>query len=144
MRLTDTWEKVPFQQIVDLYKSVGWTNYTDDPESLLKAFQNSTYVLLAFDSESCLVGISRSLSDDISIHYLQDILVKPNSQRSGVGRALLEKVLNRFDHVRTHMILTDDEEKQLNFYKSLGYSNTRELEEIPLNTFVKMKGIELK
>lgn len=41
------------------------------------------------------------------------------------------------------MILTDDEEKQLRFYESLGYKNTKNLSDIPLNAFVKMKGAEL-
>lgn len=144
MKLTTNWEEIDFKLILNLYKEVGWTNYTEAPDELLKAFQNSSYILLALGDNGDLKGISRSISDDISIHYLQDILVSPKFQRSGVGRTLLNKVLERFDHVRTHMILTDDEKKQLDFYESLGYSNTKELRDIPLNSFVKMKGIELK
>ena len=37
------------------------------------------------------------------------------------------------------MILTDGEEKQLQFYESLGYKNTKSLKSTPLNTFVIMK-----
>jgi predicted GNAT family N-acyltransferase len=62
---------------------------------------------------------------------------------SGIGRRLMENCLERFDHVRTKVLLTDDEERQHAFYKSLGYKNTRELKKIPLNAFVQMNGIDL-
>ena len=61
----------------------------------------------------------------------------------GVGRKLLNLMLKRFKDVRTHVILTDDEEKQLRFYESLGYKNTKNLSDNPLNAFVRMKGISL-
>ena len=140
--LNDNWEEVPFEDIVDVYKSVNWTAYTNDIESLVTAFKNSTLVLIAIQ-ENNVVGVLRSISDGVSIHYLQDILVKPDYQRKGIARSLINEALRRFNNVRTHMILTDDEEKQLKFYESLGYKNTKSLSEIPLNTFVKMKGIEL-
>ena len=60
-----------------------------------------------------VVGLVRSISDNVSIHYLQDILVHPNHQRTGIGRKLFERTLGRYKDVRTHMLLTDDEEKPL-------------------------------
>ncbi|HLE11032.1 MAG: hypothetical protein A2504_10505 [Bdellovibrionales bacterium RIFOXYD12_FULL_39_22] len=143
MEIRDDWENIQFDDIIELYRLVGWDNYTDEPSSLKSAFLNSTYVAVAIQ-ENKVCGVARSISDDVSIHYLQDIIVAPNFQRQGVGRKLLNEVLKRFAHVRTHLLLTDDEEKQVNFYKSLGYSNTRELKEVPLNAFVKMNGIDLK
>lgn len=127
---------------MDLYGAVGWEAYTQNTESLKRAFSNSTYVLIAKIDE-CVVGLARSISDEVSIHYLQDILVHPEFQKKGIGRKLLNLMLDRFENVRTHMILTDDEEKQLKFYESHGYKNTRGLKEVPLNSFVKMKGVEL-
>lgn len=142
MKIIENWKSVDFKKIVELYDSVGWSAYTKSPKLLEEAFKNSTYVLIAIDGDM-IIGLSRSISDNVSIHYLQDILVSPKYQKKGVGRKLLSKALEYFDKVRTHMILTDDEEKQLKFYESLGYKNTKELKEVPLNTFVKMQGIEL-
>ena len=142
MEILSDWEQVQFEKIVNIYNAVGWQAYTKDIESLKKAFEKSTYVLIAMIDEH-VVGIARSISDEVSIHYLQDILVHPEFQKKGIGRKLLNLMLERFENVRTHMILTDDEEKQLKFYESLGYKNTRGLKEVPLNSFVKMKGVEL-
>lgn len=142
MKITKDWKSIDFNKIIKLYDFVGWSVYTTSPSSLEEAFRNSTLILIAIDGDE-VIGLSRSISDNVSIHYLQDILVSPKYQNMGVGRKLLSKTLNHFDKVRTHMILTDDEEKQLKFYESLGYRNTKELKEVPLNTFVKMRGVEL-
>jgi GNAT superfamily N-acetyltransferase len=142
MKITQDWQSINFNKIVKLYDSVGWSTYTKSPELLEEAFKNSTFVLVAM-IEDDVIGLSRSISDNVSIHYLQDILVCPEHQKKGVGRRLLSKALDHFHKVRTHMILTDDEESQLKFYESLGYKNTKLLKDIPLNTFVKMSGVEL-
>ena len=95
------------------------------------------------DSE-ILVGLARCMSDDSSINYLQDILILPEYQGQGIGRRLLEKCLERFKHVRTHVILTDDEDRQKHFYESLGYKNTKSLKKVCLNCYVKIKGMDLE
>ncbi len=136
-------ENVSFDAILALYNSVGWSAYTNKPDSLREALNNSTYIVICMDEEE-LVGLARSISDDVSIHYLQDILVNPLYHRKGIGRKLLEKCLLRFEHVRTHMILTDNEKKQKIFYESLGFKNCSELKETALNTFVRMRGVDLK
>ena len=66
----------------------------------------------------------------MSIFYLQDILILPDYQRRGIGRMLLEDCLARFSHVRTKVLMTDDEARQKAFYESLGYRNTRDLEKV--------------
>ena len=92
--------------------------------------------------EGQLVGLARALSDDVSIVYIQDILVRPEFQRGGVGRALLTRLLERFAHVRSAVLLTDADEKQLRFYASLGFKNTRDLVKTPLNAFVRIANVE--
>jgi len=46
--------------------------------------------------------------------------------------------------VRTHVILTDDEERQARFYEAMGYKNTRLLKLKSLNCFVKMSNVKLE
>lgn len=134
---SENWRSVDFNEIVSLYNSVGWNAYTKNKESLLKAFENSSYILIVTEGEDVVAAL-RSLSDDVSIHYLQDIIVRPSHQHKGIGRRLLDKALNRYSHVRTHMLLTDDEEKQMKFYTSLGYENLKTYKKGTLNSFVRM------
>ena len=135
--LTEKWKDEAFDNIVQLYDSVGWAIYTKNKDNLLKAFYNSSYILIAKVGNE-VVGLLRSMSDDVSIHYLQDILVNPNFQHQGIGRKLINQALSRYSHVRTHMLLTDDEDKQVKFYKSMGYENLKDYQKGKLNSFIKM------
>ena len=76
------------------------------------------------------------MSDDVSIAYIQDILVKPEFQRSGIGRALMEAVLARFASVRQVGLLTDDEARQHAFYESMGFRNITTFDDPALHAFV--------
>jgi len=136
---------LPFDQLVELYNSVGWQAYTNAKQApkLQDAIRNSTYVVTAWD-ENRLVGLARCISDDVSICYLQDILIHPNYQRLGLGRKLLMNCLARFEHVRMKVLMTDDEERQKKFYESLGYKNTKNLTRIKLNAFVQIAGVQLE
>ena len=123
------------QELVDLYSSVGWVRYAQAADDLLAAVQRSTYVVTARESDE-LVGLARCMSDDVSIAYIQDILVKPEFQRSGIGRALMEAVLARFASVRQVGLLTDDEERQHAFYESMGFRNITTFDDPALHAFV--------
>lgn len=136
-----TGSNLPLEALLPLYESVGWTAYTRDPAGLQTAIENSTFVVTAW-RDGQLIGLARALSDDVSIVYIQDILVRPEAQRGGVGRALLANILERFAHVRSAVLLTDDDEAQLRFYASLGFKNTRDLVKTPLNAFVRMANVE--
>jgi ribosomal protein S18 acetylase RimI-like enzyme len=138
-------KELPFEQLLALYDSVNWAAYTNEQNrnKLETAVRNSTYVVSAW-TDGELIGFARGMSDDVSIFYLQDILVRPDFQGKGIGRMLLNNCLERFSHVRTKMLLTDDEEKQLKFYESLGFKNTRHLQKIVMNAFVQMEGIKLE
>lgn len=137
MQVERNYKNIDFEKILDLYNSVGWTAYTKDKEGLRKAFENSDFILLCIENNE-VVGVLRSLTDRVAVHLLQDILVRPSFQKQGIGRKLLTKALKEFENVRTHILLTDDEEKQRLFYESMGYKNTKDFEEFLLNCYVKI------
>ncbi len=123
-------------ELLDLYASVGWSAYTRTAEDLARAVANSTFVVSARDDEGRLVGLARGLSDDVSVFYLQDILVRPEHQRQGIGRDLLATCLDRFAHVRQKVLLTDDDPAQHAFYESFGYRRTSDFEPTPMTAYV--------
>lgn len=135
-------DQLAVEEVVALYEAVGWTSYTAEPKILLDAIQRSTFWIAA-RNDGTLVGLARCLSDDFSIFYLQDVLVQPASQRKGVGSALLNRCLSRFDHVRQRVLLTDDEEHQHRLYRSAGYHDVATLKNHKLHAFVSIKGLDL-
>nr|WP_255639286.1 GNAT family N-acetyltransferase [Deinococcus betulae] len=122
-------------ELTDLYSSVGWTAYTREPQRLGQAVEQSSFLWTAREDAGRLIGLVRGLTDEVSILYVQDILVCPNWQRRGVGRALLDAVLARYGSVMQMVLLTDNDPGQLAFYASLGFQNTRHLTQTPLNAF---------
>ncbi len=129
---------VPADALVGLYDRVGWTAYTRDREGLIRAIARSTWVATAWRGDS-LLGLIRVISDDVAIAWLQDVLVVPEEQRTGIGRALAARALERFAHVRSFALMTDDEARQHAFYRSLGLQEIREAFGGVLHCFLRMK-----
>ena len=107
------------EEILPLYTSVGWTAYTDAPDVLHRGFERSLLTFAAYEGET-LVGLARAVGDGETIVLMQDLLVFPQYQRRGIGTALMRAMMERFANVRQFQLLTDDTEKTLAFYRSLG------------------------
>ena len=123
-------------EVVALYRSVGWSAYADHPQHLHAALAGSAYVVVA-RREDRLVGLARVISDGASICYLQDVLVHPDEQRTGIGRELVLAVLEPYSGVRQKVLVTDDEPAQRAFYESLGYREVRDYGDGTLRAFVR-------
>lgn len=131
-------EVVPIAELVDLYTAVGWLIYAADPDALARAVDRSTLVVTARDDEGQLVGLARCLSDDVSIMYLQDVLIHPDHRRRSLGSILVGACLRRFDHVRQKVLLTDDEQGQHEFYRSLGYRDINDIDSVAVHCFAQL------
>lgn len=113
-------------EILNLYTAAGWTAYTENPAALRQGFEHSLLVLAAYE-ENRLLGIIRAVGDGATIVFIQDILVYPEYRRKGVGTALLQAVLDRYQHVRQIELVTDNPEETVAFYRSLGFKDLSEL-----------------
>jgi GNAT superfamily N-acetyltransferase len=132
--------ELPFDDVLALYDAVGWTAYTRHPDTLRAALHGSSFVVAARRANE-LIGLARAISDDASIAYVQDVLVRPDAQRGGVGRALLGAVRERYAHVRQLVLLTDDEPAQRSFYEALGFTEIRDVGSGNLRAFVRLLSV---
>ena len=114
------------EEIRRLYTEVGWIAYTENMPALEHGYKNSLLVLAAYENDE-LLGIIRVVGDGYTIVFIQDILVFPAKQRKGVGTALLKAVLDRYPDVRQVELTTDNTEKTVAFYKSIGFSEFSEI-----------------
>lgn len=131
------YSEIRMDEILDLYNSVGWTAYTSDPATLETGLQHSLLTLGAYEGTD-LVGLIRVVGDGQTIVYIQDILVKPEYQRRGIGTALMRRILQQFSHVRQIFLTTDDTPKTKAFYRALGFAP---LEQIGCCGFVRLSQI---
>ena len=113
------------EELLDLYRQVGWTAYTDRPDTLERAWRNSLLTLGAYAGDK-LVGAVRAVGDGESVVFVQDLLVHPAYQRRGIGGALLRAVEARYPRVRQLELLTDDTPDTVAFYRALGFLSAEE------------------
>lgn len=118
--------KFNFDEIKKLYDAVGWTAYTDDMDALEKGYKNSLKVLVAYEDDK-LLGIIRAVGDGFTVVFIQDILVFPEEQGKGIGKALIKAMLDYYPNVRQIQLTTDIDPKTIAFYKSVGLTELSEI-----------------
>ena len=85
--------------LLALYSSVGWTNYTNNPTMLEQAVKASLWQLAVYDEKE-LVAYIRLVGDGHSVIFVQDLLVRPDHQRQGIGKKLLKEAF--INHSKTY------------------------------------------
>lgn len=121
-------------EITHIYQSVGWMNYVKNPKMLKESYNHSLKILGAYDNDK-LIGIIRVVGDGFSIVYIQDIIVLPEYHRRGIGTALLTQILDDYQNVYQKVLLTDNTERTIQFYKSIGFTMDTDIE---CRAFMKM------
>ena len=113
-------EIVKLEDVLHLYQAVGWTNYTHQPQMLKKALSHSLAIYLALDGDA-VVGLIRLVGDGFSSVFVQDLIVLPSYQRQGIGSDLMKEALGDYKDAYQVQLVTDQTEKTLGFYHSLGF-----------------------
>ncbi|PKK40275.1 acetyltransferase, gnat family [Clostridiaceae bacterium JG1575] len=113
------------ESVLNLYNDVSWTAYTANPEQLENALKNSLKLWTAWEDD-LLLGLARVIGDGCTIIYIQDILVLEAYQGRGLGSQFLEMILKEYQDVRQIVLLTDDTEKTIRFYKKIGLKKGNE------------------
>ncbi|MFS9249749.1 GNAT family N-acetyltransferase [Streptococcus mitis] len=113
-------EIVKLEDVLHLYQAVGWTNYTNQPQMLEQALSHSLAIYVALDGDA-VVGLIRLVGDGFSSVLVQDLIVLPIYQRQGIGSALMKQALEDFKEVYQVQLATEQTEKNVGFYRSMGF-----------------------
>jgi GNAT superfamily N-acetyltransferase len=108
-----------FLPIIGLYRAHGWT-HASDPTRLRLAIESSSLSIVAVTGDDDVVGFARAMSDEAFAVYIADVLVAPDSQRQGIGRALMQGILDHYPTGRFHHQVLVAEKGAEGFYQSLG------------------------
>lgn len=122
------------EEIKDIYKKESWNAYLKDDQKLIRAFDNSLYIMGAFDNCK-LVGFIRCVGDGEHILVVQDLIVEPKYQQRGIGTYLFKTIMQKYSNVRMFMVVTDLEDIVDNkFYKSF---NLKKLEDMNMVGYIR-------
>jgi ribosomal protein S18 acetylase RimI-like enzyme len=105
-----------------LRKSVGWGTY--ERQLIDKALQNSLFSICAL-ADNNLIGMARIIGDGGLVYYIQDLIVLPQYQNKGIGRMLMDKIMEYFQAHASHrsiigLMSAKGKEK---FYENYGFIN---------------------
>lgn len=120
-------------EVLTLYNSVGWENYTHDPVMLKNAYQHSLCIMSAYVEEK-LAGIIRVVGDGYSIVYIRDLIVHPDYQKKGIGTALINAIFEKYQNVYQIVLLSDED--NVGFYEKTGF---KKVSDMGCCTFIKTK-----
>ncbi len=103
-----------------LYLDNKWYEYLKEIDRLFEGIKRSTDCIGAYDEET-LVGLIRTVSDQQTICYIQDILILDDYKRQGIGTKLMSIILDKYSDVRQINLMTGMKEYQKAFYERLGF-----------------------
>ena len=92
------------EELGDLLRAVGMGPYSAD--MLEGVMAGSTGYVTARDGGK-LVGFGRVLSDLATLAYINNMAVRPEYQRLGIGQRILELLLQRVERVRSVYLYTN-------------------------------------
>lgn len=122
--------KINKNELIELYKSVGWTADVNNIDNLRKGMKKS-YVIAAYEDKK-LIGLVRALSDYATVVYVQDLLVASDYQGTRVGKSLMHHLLNYFGSVGQIIVTARNDERIGKFFRYLNFreesKNTYEID----------------
>lgn len=89
--MIDYFHTISVEEYNMLRKSAGWKEIQS--EQAQTGLDHSSYLVTAVDGEKT-VGLARLVSDGGYIAVIVDVIVLPEYQRQGIGKSLVQKVLD--------------------------------------------------
>ena len=94
------------------------------PKQARTALDNSLYILVATDGSAPL-GMARVIGDGGYVYFICDVIVHPAHQSKGIGRAIIERVLEwleaQIEEGETIMVNLMSAMNKEVFYEKLGF-----------------------
>ena len=110
------------EDIGELYRAGGWWREYMDPSHLNDLIQGSFLFAVAVDGRSGrAVGMGRGISDGVSDGYIQDLVVLADWQNMGLGRMIIEKLIEGCRARKIAWVGLIAEPGKEDFYDSIGF-----------------------
>ncbi|GHI00375.1 GNAT family N-acetyltransferase [Neobacillus kokaensis] len=108
-----------FQQVLSLYKSLGWNSLNLTVEKIERMCNQSWYVVYAYADQE-LVGMARVISDGVITGVICGVGVSPQYQSKGIGTEMMKRVIAQCEQYRVIPQLMCVEKLEP-YYESLGF-----------------------
>ena len=110
-------KEIDKNQLVALFNSVSWKT-AEYPNRLHTAIKNSEYVMSIWSNNE-LIGLISAISDGAINVFITYLLVKPEHQKQGLGKIMMNDFCKKFEGFGRKILSTElDKEK---YYNKFGF-----------------------
>lgn len=117
-------DSIETEEVLRLYRANEWSS-ADKPTELMAALRGSHSLVTARVSNK-LVGLGNAISDGHLVVYFPHILVLPEFHGKGVGRKMMQALLDKYSDFHQLMLTADG--RAIDFYKTLGFERAGKTE----------------
>lgn len=110
-------DNIEQEEVLALYTANQWSS-AEKPIQLLAGLRNS-HALVTARVSGTLVGIGNAISDGHLVVYFPHLLVHPDYQGQGIGRQMMQALLDKYRGFHQLMLVADGQ--ALDFYRRLGF-----------------------
>jgi GNAT superfamily N-acetyltransferase len=123
MTLSTNKQKVNSKEVADLYILLGWGTAKEySTQNVRRMLKNSDLVVSAHNANGELIGLGHALSDGVFYTAIADVIIDPDYQRQGVGRAIMEKIKEKCGSTT---IFFETPARNKGFAKKCGYKQRK-------------------
>lgn len=117
-------DNIEQEEVLALYTANHWSS-AEKPVQLLAGLRNS-HALVTARVSGTLVGIGNAISDGHLVVYFPHLLVHPDFQGQGIGRQMMQALLDKYQGYHQLMLVADGQ--ALDFYRRLGFARAGQTE----------------
>jgi len=116
-------KSIESEKIINLYKDAGWWTDEDNKNYYkIKDLVSGSYAFIGAFMKDNLIGMCRIISDGCFDAYIQDLIVKKEFQKKGIGLKILKFAVDYLIEKEISRIVLIGKPNTYKFYKKAGFS----------------------
>jgi ribosomal protein S18 acetylase RimI-like enzyme len=111
------------RQLIELYRAERWWQASDDArEDLIHKLITGSHCFVIAQEGTSIIGMGRAISDGISDAYIQDLTVRIDRRKQGIGGTIVQKIVDRLHADGIFWIGLIAAPGSANLYKGSGFN----------------------
>lgn len=113
--------EAPIDEIINLYKEAGWWKEGRYSPSVIPKMIAGSFCFLGVFHEDRLIGMGRVISDGVSDGYIQDVVVRREFRKRGLGAIIIRHLVEFCQKNGLEWFGLVAEPGTSHFYQKLGF-----------------------